>query len=58
MQLMKDVMKIPKAHVAVAYNGLHPKFRYIGTKNIPPPRPNPLKIPAAMLICKTSLICD
>jgi hypothetical protein len=46
---MNDVMHIPKEHVAVAYNGLHPKLRYIGTKNIPPPKPKPLKIPARIL---------
>lgn len=34
---------------AVAYKGWHPNPRYIGTKNNPPPSPNPLKTPAIIL---------
>jgi hypothetical protein len=53
---MNDVMQIPKEQVAVAYKGLHPKFLYIGTRNIPPPNPKPLKIPAQMLLINIYLI--
>lgn len=48
-QLINDVIKIEKDVDAVACKGLHPKQRYIGTRNNPPPKPKPLKIPAAIL---------
>jgi hypothetical protein len=51
-------MQIPKEQVAVAYKGLQPKFLYIGTKNMPPPKPNPLKIPAKILFINIYFICD
>lgn len=48
-QFINEVTQIPKAQVAVASRGLQPKLRYIGTKKIPPPSPNPLNIPAPIL---------
>jgi hypothetical protein len=47
--LIKAVIKMEKVQVAVACKGLHPNLRYIGTRNKPPPKPKPLKIPAMML---------
>lgn len=54
---MKEVRQIPKAHVEVASRGRQPRFRYIGTKKMPPPRPKPLKIPAPMLILTSYAKC-
>lgn len=49
-QFINDVKQIPKVHVAVASSGLQPKFLYIGTRKMAPPKPNPLNIPAPMLL--------
>ena len=38
-----------KEQVDVAYKGLNPIDLRVGTKTIPPPKPNPLKIPANIL---------
>ncbi len=46
---MADVMTIVKAVEAVASRGWHPTPLYIGTRNRPPPNPNPLNIPAMKL---------
>jgi hypothetical protein len=53
---MNDVIQIPNAQVAVASIGLQPKFRYIGTNSIPPPSPNPVRIPALTLFMTSSVI--
>jgi hypothetical protein len=55
-QFNKEATKIPKAHVAAAWIGLHPKFLYKGTNNIPPPNPKPLRIPAPRLFNKTYFV--
>lgn len=48
-QLTNEVMKMENEEVEVASKGLHPSFLYIETRKLPPPRPNPLKIPELML---------
>jgi len=58
IQFKHAVTNIEKAQLAVACKELHPKLLYIGTKNRPPPRPNPLKIPAITLFLATiSIFC-
>jgi len=53
---MTAVITIEKVVDAVAWRGLHPSSRYIGTKKSPPPRPNPLKTPASKLFYIMSLM--
>lgn len=48
-QLMIAVMKMENEQVAVAWSGLHPNIRNIGTRKRPPPSPKPEKMPANML---------
>ena len=50
MQFMNEVMNMHIEHEDVAYNGFKPIARRVGTNTIPPPNPNPLKIPAIMLL--------
>ena len=47
--LIKEVRKIPNRTEPEADSELHPILRYMGTRIIPPPSPNPLSIPAARL---------
>ncbi len=56
IQFKQAVANIEKAQLAVAWIELHPKLLYIGTKNSPPPKPNPLKIPADKLFLITILM--
>ena len=49
-QFIIAVITIEKVVDAVAWSGLHPNYLYIGTKNKPPPKPKPLKMPAIKLL--------
>ena len=47
--LRPAVMKTVNAPVELAWTGVELSWRYKGTRNIPPPKPSPLSIPAPRL---------
>lgn len=58
IQFINDVMNMHREQVEVACKGLNPVDLKAGTKIIPPPNPNPLKIPAPMLLSTIDPILD